>query len=44
MIWTISIITIKEVYQKELGYANVEHVYILEPKMNERVEIVSSLG
>ena len=29
----LSIITVKEVYKSELGYKNVEHIYVMEPRM-----------
>ena len=29
----LSIISVKDVYKSQLGYKNVEHIYVLEPGM-----------
>ena len=35
LMWTFwSIISVKDVYKKQLGYKNVQHVFVLEPEMN----------
>ena len=38
----LSIISVKDVYKSQLGYKNVEHIYVLEPgmKMNEGLFLI----
>ena len=38
----LSIINVKDVYKSQLGYKNVEHIYVLKPgmEMNEGIFLV----
>ena len=35
----LSIVNVKDVYKSNLGYKNVEHIYVLEPGMDINVDL-----